>query len=244
MKTIAFLPFLLLAPPAVAAAAAFVVAPNPPTSSVSVPRRILTAPSSSSSARLSVTLRESPSPVDVGDALRRNPLGRAAAACILSLSILTSPPLPFVSYHPPPAQAAESRVVGEIAGSGLVFKDTLVVESFDDPKIKGVTLYVSSFQRPLTERIQKNFFSEPGTASVGCAKTGPIVVADNIETGKGGEEVFKESKSFLFKSLRVQRIYDGEKKVAIYESFNTRLDKSEDGNKSRFKSSTCAVALD
>jgi hypothetical protein len=49
------------------------------------------------------------------------------------------------------AQAAEgSRTIGQISGSGLVFKDTLVVESFDDPKVKGVTLYVSNFERPLT----------------------------------------------------------------------------------------------
>jgi catabolite regulation protein CreA len=36
-----------------------------------------------------------------------------------------------------PAQPAmaESRLIGEIAGSGLVFKDTLQVESFDDPKV-------------------------------------------------------------------------------------------------------------
>lgn len=36
-----------------------------------------------------------------------------------------------------PAQPAmaESRVIGEIAGSGLIFKDTLTVESFDDPKV-------------------------------------------------------------------------------------------------------------
>jgi hypothetical protein len=49
------------------------------------------------------------------------------------------------------AHAAEgSRTIGQISGSGLVFKDTLVVESFDDPKVRGVTLYVSNFERPLT----------------------------------------------------------------------------------------------
>ena len=57
--------------------------------------------------------------------------------------------------HMPIASAAESRVVGELKGSGLVFKDTLQIESFEDPKVKGVTLYVSNFQRPLTERLQK-----------------------------------------------------------------------------------------
>eukprot|EP00567_Pseudictyota_dubia_P008424 CAMPEP_0197439356 /NCGR_PEP_ID=MMETSP1175-20131217/6118_1 /TAXON_ID=1003142 /ORGANISM="Triceratium dubium, Strain CCMP147" /LENGTH=230 /DNA_ID=CAMNT_0042969259 /DNA_START=152 /DNA_END=844 /DNA_ORIENTATION=+ len=167
---------------------------------------------------------------------------KAAAACLLGLAVLTN-----VSPAVTPSQvavAAESRVVGEIAGSGIVFKDTLTVESFGDPKVKGVTLYISSFQRPLAERIQKDFFSDPGFASVGCAKTGEIQIADNIAIGKGGEEVFEESKSLLFKTLRVQRIYDKEKNTVVYISFNTRLDKNSDTNKSRFKSSTCAVNLD
>jgi catabolite regulation protein CreA len=58
------------------------------------------------------------------------------------------------------------------------------------------------------------------------------------------KEVFKESKSLLFKSLRVQRIYDKERNTLVYVSFNTRLDKNDDSNKSRFKSSLCAVNLD
>lgn len=144
----------------------------------------------------------------------------------------------------PAASAAESRIVGELKGSGLVFKDTLVIESFNDPKVNGVTLYISNFQRPLTERLQKDFFSDPSSTAVGCAKTGPIQVADNIAMGKEGEEVFKESKSLLFKSLRVQRLYDKEKDTIVYVTFNTRLDKGDDSNKSRFKSSLCAVNLD
>jgi len=139
-----------------------------------------------------------------------------------------------------PVHAAESRLIGEIQGSGLIFKDTLSVESFDDPKVKGVTLYISNFQRPLNERLQKDFFSDPSYASVSCAKTGPVSVADNI---KMNEEVFEEAKSLLFKTLRVQRIYDQEKNTVVYVSFNTRLDKNTDNNKSRFKSSICAVSL-
>jgi CreA protein len=107
-----------------------------------------------------------------------------------------------------------------------------------------VTLYISTFQKPITERMGKGFFTDPSYASVGCAKTGPVAVADNIATGPGGEEVFEESRSLLFKTLRVQRIYDLDKKTVVYVSFNTRLDKGEDSNKSRFKSSLCAVALE
>lgn len=149
------------------------------------------------------------------------------------------------SSSPQVAYAADSTVVGSIKGSGLVFKDTLQIERFDDPKIKGVVLYVSNFDRPITEKIGKgNFFNDPSYASVACARNGPVSVADNIEKGPQGEEVFEESRSLLFKTLRVQRIYDEEKKTAVYVSFNTRLDKNDDTNKSRFKSSLCAVNLE
>ena len=167
-------------------------------------------------------------PLDLMKALTAG--GFLAASCLVS--------------NPFPAAAESPRLVGELQGSGLVFKDTLQVESFEDPKIKGVTLYISNFQRPLTERLTSNFLADPSYASVACARTGPVVVADNIARGKGGEEVFEESRSLLFKTLRVQRVFDAEKKTAIYVSYNTRFDKNDDTNKSRFKSSLCAVSLE
>lgn len=97
----------------------------------------------------------------------------------------------------------------------------------------------------MTERLSKDFFNDPSYASVGCARSsGSVSIADNINMTPQGEEVFEESKSLLFKTLRVQRLYDKEKNTVVYVSFNTRLDKNEDSNKSRFKSSICAVNLD
>mmetsp|Transcript_16008 Transcript_16008/g.28865 ORF Transcript_16008/g.28865 Transcript_16008/m.28865 type:complete len:219 (+) Transcript_16008:72-728(+) len=147
---------------------------------------------------------------------------------------------------PDEAQAAEggSRAIGKIAGSGLVFKDTLTVESFDDPKVKGVTLYVSNFERPMTERISKDFFTEPSYASVTAVRNGnEIEISDDINKTEKGESVFEEKRSLLFKELRVQRIYDVEKNTLVYVSFNTRLNKDNDPNNSRFKSSISAVPL-
>jgi len=162
------------------------------------------------------------------------------AAARLAVAVACAP----VLLHAPAAAAFEgARTIGEIPGSGLVFKDTLVVESFDDPKVQGVTLYISNFQRPLAERLKKDFFGDPSYAAVACARTGPVSVADNIKKGKVGEEVFEESKSLLFKTLRVQRLYDEEKGTVTYVSFSTRLDKNSDDNKARFKSSICAVSL-
>lgn len=161
----------------------------------------------------------------------------AAAAALTLLTTTTAAPVI--------ANAAESsRVIGEIKGSGLVFKDTLQIESFPDPKVQGVTLYISNFQKPITERLGSGMFSDPSSASVACAQTSPTVqIADNIDKSKGGEQVFSESKSILFKSLRVQRIYDQDTQTMVYVTFNTRLDKSDDANKSRFASGLCAVNL-
>lgn len=147
---------------------------------------------------------------------------------------------------PSEAQASTgSRTIGEISGSGLVFKDTLKVESFDDPKVKGVTLYVSNFERPLAERLSKDFFTEPSYASVTAVRNGKeIEIADNIDKSTKGEPVFEEKRSLMFKELRVQRLYDEEKQTVVYVSFNTRLDKGSDTNKSRFKSSITAVSLE
>lgn len=187
------------------------------------------------SSRLSPNLPHKDLAPKLKAALVSNPL-KTVGAVALSLSLLLSNPLVSV--------AESSRVVGQLQGSGLVFKDTLEIESFDDPKVQGVTLYISNFQRPITERLTSNFLQDPSTSSVACAKTGKVKIADNIAMGKNGEEVFEENKSLLFKTLRVQRVYDKEKNTVVYVSFNTRLDKSDDSNKSRFKSSVCAVALD
>lgn len=173
----------------------------------------------------------------------QSPSDKAAGSLLAFAALLTFNTAVFMT--PSVASADSSRLVGSISGSGIVFKDTLNIESFDDPKVKGVTLYISNFQRPITERLQKDFFSDPSFASVGCAKTASTIkIADNINMTPNGEEVFEESRSLLFKTLRVQRVYDKEKNTMVYVSFNTRLDKNSDTNKSRFKSSICAVNLD
>jgi CreA protein len=172
-------------------------------------------------------------------------LPQTLATAALSAVLWMAPTMISMTAAPLPALAAESRVVGSLTGSGLFFKDTLEIEAFEDPKVQGVKLYISNFQIPLAERLStKNFFNDPSYASVACARGKTVAIASNIAKGPAGEEVFEESKSLLFKTLRVQRIYDEASNTVVYVSFNTRLDKSDDSNKSRFKSSLCAVNLD
>ena len=58
-----------------------------------------------------------------------------------------------------------------------------------------------------------------------------------------GEEVFSQSRSLFFKSVKVRRVYDKEANTVVYVSYSVRLSKSEDDNKSRFKSTMCTVPL-
>ncbi|CAM9737998.1 unnamed protein product [Heterosigma akashiwo] len=170
------------------------------------------------------------------DGNRRVAREKATAAAALAAALLTA------GIAAPPALAA--RTVAEIPASGLVFKDTLNVEAFADPKVEGVTLYLSDFTRPITERLQKDFFSDPSSASVTCARTGPMRLADNIERGPKGEDVFSEAKSLLFKSIKVKRVYDADTNTVVYVSYSDKLIKSDDDNKSRFKSSLCALHVE
>ena len=88
-------------------------------------------------------------------------LGEAVAPALLGVGLASS-------IAAPPANAADKRQIASITASGLVFKDKLIVDAFADPKVEGVTLYVSDFERPVVERVQKDFFSDP---SHGAAQT-------------------------------------------------------------------------
>ncbi|KAJ1445109.1 CreA protein-domain-containing protein [Pelagophyceae sp. CCMP2097] len=143
------------------------------------------------------------------------------------------------------ASASDKRTIGSIDGSGLVFKDKLVIEAFEDPKIEGVTVYISDFERPLTERLQKDFFSDPSQAGLTCVRRAtPLKLSTDVNRGPDGDDVVTESKSLLFKALRVKRVIDKESNSAVYVAFSTRINKGDDSNKSRFSSSLCAISLD
>jgi hypothetical protein len=46
-----------------------------------------------------------------------------------------------------PICIADSRQVADIPTSGIIFKDSLKISAFNDPKVEGVTLYLADFER-------------------------------------------------------------------------------------------------
>lgn len=122
-----------------------------------------------------------------------------------------------------PAQA-KSRDVGAVSTAFKLIgpNHKILISAFDDPKISGVTCYVA---RPRTGGIKGGlgFAEDPSIASVSCSQTGPIVFTGKIDGDDSGEKVFDESRSFIFKSLQIDRIYDHENGSLIYVARTTRI---------------------
>lgn len=94
----------------------------------------------------------------------------------------------------------------------------IIVEAIQDPEVTGVTCHLAYFDRGLIDRLQKgNWFEDPSNSSVSCRQTGPIKIGD-ISDHREGEDVFRERRSIIFKTLRLKRIFDKENNVLIYIS--------------------------
>lgn len=114
------------------------------------------------------------------------------------------------------ATSLRADVVGNVDVDWL--GNDIVVEAVADPKVKGVTCHLAYFDRGLIDRLQKgNWFEDPSNSSISCRQTGPIEIGD-IERDGEGEDVFRERRSIIFKTLRVKRIFDAENNTLIYIS--------------------------
>ncbi len=92
----------------------------------------------------------------------------------------------------------------------------ILIEALPDPGVPGVTCHIAYFDRSMLDRLsQGNWFEDPSNSSIACRQTGPITLGD-IEKGPEGEEIFRESRSLLLKSLRVTRMYDEAHQTLIY----------------------------
>lgn len=117
--------------------------------------------------------------------------------------------------------AAGAEEVGRV-GVDWVGND-IVIEAIPDPKVQGVTCHVSYFDRSMWDRLSKgNWFEDPSNSSIACRQTGPIVIGD-IDLSPGGEDVFSASRSLIFKSLTVTRVYDAKNQVLIYLTHATEV---------------------
>ena len=110
----------------------------------------------------------------------------------------------------------------------------IVVDAYDDPKVAGVTCYVS---RAKTGGIKGGLglAEDKAEASIACRQVGPISFAAPLPQQ---EEVFSERMSILFKKLRIVRMVDRQRNTLVYLTYSERLIEGSPQN------SVTAVAVD
>ncbi|PZW65217.1 CreA protein [Pseudomonas sp. URMO17WK12:I1] len=112
----------------------------------------------------------------------------------------------------------------EIGQVSTVFKwlgpnDKIVVEAFDDPKVSGVTCYLS---RAKTGGVKGGLglAEDRAEASIACRQVGPISFAGEL---KDGDEVFRERTSLVFKTMQVVRFFDQKRNTLVYLVYSDRI---------------------
>ncbi|MEW6310354.1 MAG: CreA family protein [Pseudomonadota bacterium] len=112
----------------------------------------------------------------------------------------------------------------EIGSVDTVFKwlgpnHKIVVEAFDDPKVRGVTCYLS---RAKTGGIKGGLglAEDRAEASIACRQVGAISFVGKLEDG---EEVFKERTSLVFKTMQVVRFFDQSRNTLVYLVYSDRV---------------------
>ncbi len=126
----------------------------------------------------------------------------------------------------------------EIGSVSTVFKmvgpdDKIVVEAFDDPKVDGVTCYLSRAKRGGIKG-GLGLAEDTSDAAIACRQVGPIHIKGSLSDG---EVVFKKDTSLLFKTMQVVRFLDKKRDVLVYLVYS---DKVIEGSP---KNSVSAVAI-
>ena len=115
----------------------------------------------------------------------------------------------------------QAEVVGDV---DTVFKligpdHKIVVDVYDDPKVVGVSCYVS---RAKTGGIKGAFglAEDTADASIACRQIGPVQIDKPLPMQ---EEVFSERISLIFKKLQIVRMVDKQRNALVYLTYSDRV---------------------
>ena len=138
-----------------------------------------------------------------------------------ALAPITMPPLLLALALAVGATAAHAEPIGAVdtAFQWVGPDHKIVVEAYDDPKVAGVTCYVS---RAKTGGIKGalGVAVDKAEASIACRQVGPVSVKQPLPQQ---EEVFSERMSLLFKRLRIVRMVDHARNTLVYLTYSDRL---------------------
>jgi len=120
------------------------------------------------------------------------------------------------------AATAQAEQIGAVdtAFRLLGRDDRVVVEAFDDPKVQGVTCYVS---RARTGGVKGTIgiAEDTSDASIACRQVGDAIrFVDKLPRQ---EDVFTERQSILFKRLHVVRMVDAARNTLVYLTYSDKL---------------------
>lgn len=131
--------------------------------------------------------------------------------------------LPFIAAALVACSAATGEEIGAV---DTVFKfigpdHKIVVEAYDDPRVNGVTCFVS---RAKTGGIKGalGLAEDKSEASIACRQVGPIQFVGDKPLPRQ-EEMFNERISFIFKKLRVVRMVDVKRNTLVYLTYSDRV---------------------
>lgn len=95
----------------------------------------------------------------------------------------------------------------------------IVVDAHDDPKVRGVTCYVS---RAKTGGIKGavGLAEDKSEASIDCRQVGPVSFVKPLPQQ---EEVFSERISLVFKKIRIVRMVDATRNTLVYLTYSDRV---------------------
>ncbi len=96
--------------------------------------------------------------------------------------------------------------------------DRIVVDRYDDPRVANVSCYLS---RAETGGIKGSIglATDPSRFSIACRAVGPVSVPDRLPQN---ETAFGASANWLFKEIRINRMWDPEKRVLVYLVWSTQ----------------------
>ncbi|MCK5828904.1 MAG: CreA family protein [Methylococcales bacterium] len=97
--------------------------------------------------------------------------------------------------------------------------DDITIEVFDDPKVTGVSCYISRANKGGVKGAL-GLAEETSDASIDCTQIGPISWKEKL---KDGERVFKVRRSISFKKLQVIRFWDKKRNTLIYLVYSDKL---------------------
>jgi CreA protein len=121
----------------------------------------------------------------------------------------------------PVAAPVAAEEIGEVTTAIKILgaNHRIVVEAFDDPKVQGVSCFLS---RARTGGIKGSLgiAEDTSDAAIECAQTGPVKFREELEEG---EEVFSRRASLIFKTVQVVRFFDRTRNALVYLTYSDKV---------------------